>query len=65
MLVPGTIEAGDPIQVVHEPDHDMTVSTMFRALTTDRSLLPRLLAVDGLVEKAHVKAREYVAALPV
>ena len=41
---PGTITAGDPIEVVHRPDHDVTVSLFFRALMTERDLLPRLLA---------------------
>lgn len=56
----GEIRAGDPIEVVHRPGHGVTVSHMFRALTTDRSLLPDLLAVDGLVEEARRSAEEYV-----
>jgi hypothetical protein len=35
---------------------------MFRALTTDRALLPELLRVDGLVDEAREKAEKYVAA---
>ena len=35
---------------------------MFRALTTDRSLLPELLRVDGLVDEAREAAEKYVAA---
>jgi MOSC domain-containing protein YiiM len=42
VIEPGTIQAGDPITVEHRPDHDVTVSLMFRALTTDRSLLNKL-----------------------
>ena len=57
----GLVEAGDVIDVVHRPGHGVTVATMFRALTTDRSLLPRLLEVDGLVEQARRTAEEYVA----
>ncbi len=40
----------------------MTVSHMFRALTTDRQLLPDLLVVDGLVDEARRTAEAYVAA---
>ena len=46
---------------MHRPGHGVTVSTMFRALTTERSLLPELLQVDGLVAEARVKAEKYVA----
>ena len=54
--------AGDTIEVVHRPGHGVTVSHMFRALTTDRQLLPDLLVVDGLVEEARQAAEKYVAA---
>ena len=35
---------------------------MFRALTTERALLPRLLGVDGLAAKARAKAERYLEA---
>jgi MOSC domain-containing protein YiiM len=57
----GLVEAGDPIDVVRRPGHGVTVSMMFRALTTERALLPRLLVVDDLVEGARRKAEAYVA----
>jgi MOSC domain-containing protein YiiM len=44
VITPGSISAGDDIRVVHRPDHDVTVSGMFRAFTTERDLLPGLLA---------------------
>jgi MOSC domain-containing protein YiiM len=58
----GELSAGDEVEVVHRPGHGVTVSHMFRALTTDRALLPDLLEVDGLVEEAREKAAAYVAA---
>ena len=58
----GVLGAGDAIDVVHRPGHGITVTTMFRALTTDRSLLPQLLRVDGLVDEAREAAEKYVAA---
>ena len=57
----GVLAAGDPVEVVHRPGHGVTVSTMFRALTTERSLLPRLLVVEGLVDEARERAEQYVA----
>ena len=62
VLEEGTIAAGDELVVVHRPGHGVSVSTMFRALTTDRDLLPELLRVDGLVPEARVRAEKYVAA---
>ena len=53
---PGSIQAGDPIEVVHRPDHDVTVSLFFRALMIDRELLPRLLAAGDDLD-AEVRAR--------
>lgn len=53
MLEPGLVQAGDPIEVVHRPDHGITVSFMFRALTTEQHLAPELLAIDGLAESVR------------
>jgi len=61
VLQEGVLLAGDGIQVVHRPGHGVTVSTMFRALTTDQQLLPQLLVVDGLVAEARDRAEKYVA----
>ncbi len=57
----GVLAAGDPVEVVHRPGHGVTVSTMFRALTTEHALLPGLLAVEGLVHEARERAEKYVA----
>lgn len=57
----GSLCAGDAVEVVHRPGHGVTVSHMFRALLTDRTLLPDLLVVDGLVEEARLAAERYVA----
>lgn len=62
VLAEGTIGAGDPLEVVHQPGHGVTVSLLFRALNLDHRLLPRLLEVDGLSAKARAKAEQYVAA---
>lgn len=62
VVEPGEITAGDEIEVVHKPEHDVTVTTMFRAFTTDRELLPRLLeAGDAMPPKARAAAEKYAA----
>lgn len=60
VLEPGDIGAGDPVDVVHTPGHGVTVSTVFRALTTDRTLLPTLLVADALPAEIRAKAGEFV-----
>ena len=44
VIEPGAIRAGDPVEIVHRPDHEVTVALQFRAVTTERALLPSLLA---------------------
>ncbi|PZT70483.1 MOSC domain-containing protein [Streptomyces sp. SW4] len=61
VIEPGEIRAGDPVEIVHRPGHEVTVALQFRAVTTERHLLPRLLAAgDALHKEALAKAREYV-----
>ncbi|MFD8726462.1 MOSC domain-containing protein [Streptomyces sp. NPDC059611] len=63
VIEPGTIRAGDPVEIVHRPDHEVTAALQFRAVTTERALLPSLLAAaSALHPEALRKAREYVAA---
>ncbi len=40
VLEEGTVAAGDRIEVLERPDHEVSVATMFRALTYDPLLLP-------------------------
>lgn len=62
VIEPGEIRAGDPIEIVHRPDHEVTVAFQFRAVTTVRELLPRLLAAgDALHPEAIERARAYMA----
>jgi len=56
----GEIEAGQTIEVIHRPDHDVTVSVMFAALTTRREWLPRLLEVAAMPQEARDNAERYV-----
>ena len=62
MVQPGQISVADAIEVVRKPDHDITVTTMFRAFTTERELLSRLLdAQDDLPPRARAAAQKYAA----
>ncbi|MEU9009866.1 MOSC domain-containing protein [Streptomyces sp. NPDC048479] len=62
VVEPGEIRAGDAIEIVHRPDHEVTVELSFRADTTERELLPRLLAAGEALHPELLKdAREYVA----
>lgn len=57
----GSVSPGDTIEVVHRPDHDVTVQLWFRAFTTERALLPRTLAAGTAMEpEAHERVRQYV-----
>ncbi|MEU4483898.1 MOSC domain-containing protein [Streptomyces purpurascens] len=61
VIEPGAIRAGDAVEIVHRPDHDVTVALQFRAVTTERPLLPRLLAAgEALHPEVLRAAREYV-----
>ncbi|MEU0017209.1 MOSC domain-containing protein [Streptomyces rochei] len=65
VVEPGEIRAGDPVEVVHRPGHGVTVALQFRAVTTERELLPRLLAAaDALHPEALATARKYVGRQP-
>jgi MOSC domain-containing protein YiiM len=44
----GEICAGDPVEIVHRPEHDVSIAVCFRALTLEPDLLPRLRDVDAL-----------------
>ncbi|QCD57739.1 MOSC domain-containing protein [Streptomyces hawaiiensis] len=60
VIEPGEIRAGDAVEIVHRPGHDVTVALQFRAVTIERTLLPRLLAAgDALHPELLRTAREY------
>jgi MOSC domain-containing protein YiiM len=61
VIEPGEVQAGDPIEIVSRPDHGVTVSMTFRALTIEADLLPRLLAADALPRELRDLARRRTA----
>ncbi|MER7483102.1 MOSC domain-containing protein [Streptomyces sp. NPDC126510] len=60
VIEPGELRAGDAVEIVHRPGHDVTVALQFRAVTTERTLLPRLVAAgEALHPEVLRTAREY------
>ena len=53
----GRLRAGDDIEVVFRPQHDVTVALTFRAFTTERELLPQLAVAEALPEEAKAPLR--------
>lgn len=62
VIEPGPIRAGDPIEVVSRPSHQVTVGLLFRALTTEPGLLPDVLpAIDTMHPRHSGQVRERLA----
>jgi len=57
----GQVQAGDPIEIMSRPDHDVTVSVSFLAFTIEPDLLPRLLAADALLRELRDLAQRRTA----
>lgn len=58
----GEVTAGAPVEIVTRPGHGVTVGLVFRALTTEPELLPRLLEADALAATARERASRRVDA---
>ncbi|MFF8830560.1 MOSC domain-containing protein [Streptomyces sp. NPDC015131] len=62
VVEPGEVCAGDAVEVVHRPDHEVTVGLAFRAVTLERELLPGVLAAgDALDPEWRETALKYAA----
>ncbi|MBC9728301.1 MOSC domain-containing protein [Streptomyces sp. TRM68367] len=61
VIEPGDIRAGDLVEIVHRPAHEVTVALTFRAMTLEPGLLPRLLAADALPEEIKELVRRRTA----
>ncbi|GGY26623.1 MOSC domain-containing protein [Streptomyces omiyaensis] len=60
VIEPGEVRAGDPVTVVHRPDHSVTVALLHRAATTERKLLPgTLVAAEWMESGLLAVARQY------
>jgi len=55
IIEPGVVAAGDAIDVVDRPDHEVTVGLLGRVLFEDSSLGPQILAASALTDawRAH------------
>jgi len=60
VVEPGTMRAGDDIEVVDRPGHSVTIGVVFRALTTEPELLPLLLEAEALTDALKERARRRV-----
>jgi MOSC domain-containing protein YiiM len=60
VLEEGELGAGDDIIIEDRPDHDVTIGLVFRARTTDRSLIPRMLDAPQLPNADYQFAVRYV-----
>jgi MOSC domain-containing protein YiiM len=60
----GEIRGGDPIEIIHRPDHDVTIGVTFRAMTREPDLLPRLAGVAELPAEARAMATRRTAPYP-
>ena len=60
ILVEGDVGAGDEIQVVERPDHELTVRDVLRIYAFDRQAVGRLLVVPGMSESWRRWAEQYL-----
>ncbi|MFF8923775.1 MOSC domain-containing protein [Streptomyces albidoflavus] len=61
VVAEGEIRAGDPVEIVRRPGHEVTVALAFRALTREPELLPLLAPADALPEEARETVRRRTA----
>ena len=59
MIEAGELGAGDEVELVERPEHDVTVRLIAKAVLVDHGLAPRLLAAPRLSEdyRRWVRAR--------
>jgi MOSC domain-containing protein YiiM len=62
VIEPGDIRAGDQVEIMHRPGHDVTIALAFRAMTREPELLPRLLVADALPEEDKELVRRRIPA---
>nr|WP_233510985.1 MOSC domain-containing protein [Actinomadura craniellae] len=53
VIEPGEVRAGDPVEIVSRPDHEVTVGFCFRAITLEGDLLPRVLAAGDALNAVY------------
>jgi MOSC domain-containing protein YiiM len=63
VVTPGDVRAGDTVEVVHRPDHEVSVALMFRALLQEPELLPSLLVAEDLPDEVRRLAEHWAVRL--
>jgi MOSC domain-containing protein YiiM len=58
VVEPGYVHAGDEVTVVHRPGHDLSIAGLFRALTTEPELLPKVVEVQEVPAWLRVSLRQ-------
>lgn len=61
VITPGEVTSGDSITVVEERPHDLTIGYLFRAMTTQRHLSPRLLEEPRISAYARKVTEQYMS----
>lgn len=46
IVVEGEVAAGDPVEIIYKPDHELTIKEMFRIYLFDRSHIRKMLVPD-------------------
>ncbi|WP_051366034.1 MOSC domain-containing protein [Hamadaea tsunoensis] len=64
VVSPGTVRAGDRIEIVHRPEHDVTIGLTFRAITLEPDLLPLLLTAEETADDIRETAERRIAPYP-
>ena len=55
------MRSGDEIELMHRPEHDITIGTVYRAMMLEPELMPSLLVADALPEPLKRQARKRAA----
>ena len=64
VITPGTVRAGDPVEVIARPEHGVTIREVFTAAEQDPRRLQRLLReADDLAPKAALRVRKALDAM--
>ena len=58
VIEPGTVSAGDRVDVVERPSHGVTIGVVYRALLLEKDLLPEILVAEALPEDIKALARK-------
>ena len=62
IVTPGSLRAGDPIEIVHRPGHEVSVAEAFGIWMFDHARFPRLLEADELPSNMRAKVEKRLAA---